>query len=66
MTPKEKAKELYWKCYQNVSDTSYPEETAKKCVLIIIDEILDKSYELNYTEYQFDYWYKIKQEIEKL
>lgn len=66
MTPKEKAKELYWKCYQNVSDSSYPEETAKKCVLIIIDEILDKSYELNYTEHQFDYWYKIKQEIEKL
>jgi hypothetical protein len=38
MKTREKAKELYWKYYQNISDTSYPEETAKQCALIAVDE----------------------------
>ena len=40
LEPKEKAKELYWKFYQNVSDTSFPEETAKKLALIAVDREL--------------------------
>jgi hypothetical protein len=64
MTPKEKAKELYWKYYQNISDTSFPEETAKKCALIAVDEILD-NLEDN-TGKDIKYWQEVKQEIEKL
>jgi hypothetical protein len=48
MTPKEKAKELYWNFYQNVSDTSFPEETAKKLALIAVDEILKSGIEIDY------------------
>lgn len=64
MTAKEKAKELYWKYYQNISDTSFPEETAKQCALIAVDEILD-NLEDN-TGKDIKYWQKVKQEIEKL
>ena len=69
MTPKEKAKELYWKCYQNVSDSSYPEETAKQCALIAVDEILNYQNQLlkNYKfKIENSFYEQVKQEIEKL
>lgn len=64
MTPKEKAKELLWKYlpilegWTNDSKT----ELAKQCALITCNEVLgymgaDRGYE---------FWTKVKQEIEKL
>jgi signal recognition particle subunit SEC65 len=41
MTPKEKAEELYYKYYQIVADCGYPEEKAKQCALIAVDEIIN-------------------------
>lgn len=72
MTPKEKAKELYWKYYQNISDTSFPEETAKLCALIAVDEIIEECGNWaggtndGWDTKRFDYWQEVKQEIEKL
>ena len=67
MTPKEKAKELYWKYYQNVSDTSFPEETAKQCALIAVDEIVNAiAFDFENTSENTIYWLRVKQEIEKL
>ena len=73
MTAKEKAKELYWNFYQNVSDTSFPEETAKKLALIAVDEILNSSPSLPilgdegcfYEDIKLSkiYWQEVKQEI---
>jgi hypothetical protein len=34
MTPKEKAKELYFMYYVQVADGSFPEYNAKQCALI--------------------------------
>ena len=66
MTPKEKAKELYWNFYQNVSDTSFPEETAKKLALIAVDELIEEVYFTDGYYNRQDYWQEVKQEIEKL
>ena len=72
MTAKEKAKELYWNFYQNVSDTSFPEETAKKLALIAVDEIIDECGNWiggtndGWDTERFDYWQEVKEEIEKL
>jgi len=65
MTPKEKAKELYNK-FLNPSGDTYlygmlEHESAKECVLITVDEIL------NYCMREADaYWQEVKQEIENL
>ena len=66
MTAKEKAKELYWNFYQNVSDTSFPEETAKKLALIAVDELIEEVYFTDGYYNRQDYWQEVKQEIEKL
>ena len=62
MTSKEKANELYWKYYQLVADSSHPEEKAKECALIAVNEIL------SFPNYEVDtyYWMEVEQEIEKL
>jgi hypothetical protein len=72
MKTREKAKELYWKYYQNISDTSYPEETAKQCALIAVDEI-DNIYQKLTPDndpycylHQLEYWQEVKQELQKL
>lgn len=69
MKPKEKAQEIFNKMYQ-VDDImgNYPMcfDTAKKCALIAVDEII--------TQYNFmtpnvdakKYWIEVKKEIEKL
>jgi hypothetical protein len=66
MTPKEKAKEIFNKMYQ-VDDImgNYPMcfDTAKKCALIAVDEIISS---IDAEEYVilYNYWQKVKQEIE--
>ena len=77
MTPQEKAKELVEK-YRGVAhsdfhnqtgyDEAQREENQKQCALIAVDEILEEALGLDDNDYQskFDYWLKVKQEIEKL
>lgn len=61
MTPKEKAKEFFYKFYELGLDLL----TAKECALIAVEEILeiksvDRDYELS------NYWQEVRQEIEAL
>ena len=71
MTPKEKAKELYYKYYQIVADCGYPEEKAKECALIAVDEMqlvmtsLWKAAGIN-EQHRSTYLEEVKKEIEKL
>jgi hypothetical protein len=65
MNPKEKAKELFEKYFIELKEHQgyYDLETAKQCVIIAVDEIineLEKWCELD------NYWEEIKQEINKL
>ena len=62
MTPKEKAKELVNK-YLQVYDGRVPQ--AKRCTLILVDEILQFGNELDIREPMM-YWNSVKQEINKL
>jgi len=68
MTPQEKAKELVDKFEVSfagvISNDEDWEILAKQCALIAVDEILNGS-RLFYIE-DYDYWQKVKQEIEKL
>jgi hypothetical protein len=59
MTPKEKAQELYWKYYQKVADSSYPEDLSKQCALIAVYEIMKETLDIYF-------WKEVKQEIQKL
>ena len=74
MTPKEKAKELYDKMLQwqtdgniyiqrNITSTS-----AKHSALIAVDEIIKQSWDYREIDLgaNYDYWTKVKHEIEKL
>ena len=80
MTPKEKANELYeafFYAIPSISDEGITEHnTAKKCALIMVDEILDNNCgsttdfgvdaeddELYMDEY---FWMEVKQELVKL
>lgn len=62
MTPNEKAKELVNK-YLQVYDGRVP--IAKRCTLILVDEILQFGNELDIREPMM-YWNSVKQEINKL
>ena len=62
MTPNEKAKELVNK-YLQVYDGRVPQ--AKRCTLILVDEILQFGNELDIREPMM-YWNSVKQEINKL
>lgn len=71
MTPKEKAKEIYFKMlnWQPEAD-KYLERnvisiSAKKCALIAVDEIINST-SWQYITNGLDYWNKVKHEIEKL
>jgi len=78
MTPKEKAKKLVNKYYQEIADSSYPEGTAKECALIAVDEIIENQenviakieYKLLLKDIKIitfsNYWNEVKQEIKKL
>lgn len=66
MTPKEKAKELVdkmGKCVNTI--TNIP---LKKCALIAVDEILEMDLPILEEDADtfYDYWDKVKQEIEKI
>ena len=63
MTPKEKAKELVEKYFDEVvGDCDLGWSRAKKCALIAVDEL-----KLNaHNNYMDNYWQQVKQEIEKL
>jgi hypothetical protein len=70
MTPKEKAIELvrkmYVVCSNSASDiTLY---FAKQCALKVVDEIMKIGWNLPHYGNQegLNYWYQVKQEIEKL
>ena len=75
MTPIEEAEELINKMYQlfpkevdifsGLGDLSYEDNMikAKGCALIAVDEIINTFDEPSITA---DYWYQVKQEIEKL
>jgi hypothetical protein len=70
MTPKEKAKELANKFLRTYKVSLYPPFTkasdeAKQCALIAVDEILDNNLWFN-DEINNNYWFEVKQEIEKL
>ena len=62
MEPKEKAKELVNK-YLQVYDGRVPQ--AKRCTLILVDEILQFGNELGIREPMM-YWNSVRQEINKL
>lgn len=66
MTPKEKAKELvlkYLRLQEKDCDWIH-KGIAKQSALIAVDEILDIPY--TFDEVQFDYWFEVKKQIEKL
>jgi hypothetical protein len=71
-SPKEKAKELYYRYYQIVADSGYPEEKAKQCALIAVDEIdllIQKSTpkdDIYANLSSLEYWQEVKEEILKL
>jgi hypothetical protein len=68
MTPKEKAKELYFKMHSQEQIVS---KEAKQCALIAVDEII-KEYSnvrpmfIYITPPRLRYWKEVKEEIEKL
>jgi hypothetical protein len=66
MTPKEKAKQLYFKMHSQEHIIS---KEAKQCALIAVDEILEDN-RINYMLLGVGigkhYWQEVKQEIEKL
>jgi hypothetical protein len=69
MTPKEKAKELVYK-FDDTMEFSTPQRFAKKCALIVVDEIIKILVELSNGEFTFiynvQYWEEVKNEINKL
>ena len=60
MTPKEKAKEVFYKFFELGLDV----KSAKQCALIAVDEILNLCW--NGNEIGIKYWKEVKQEIEAL
>ena len=62
MTPQEKAKELFRKVY--FLDSKIWQDTAKQIALIMVDEMINEFDSLEH--YRIDYWYEVKEEINKL
>jgi|Laugresubdmm15sn_1035100.scaffolds.fasta_scaffold34030_4 hypothetical protein len=67
MTPKEKAEEIYNKCLDKIQGLEGTEwwESAKQCALIAVDEIIKFGNQAGIREPMM-YWYKVKEELEKL
>ena len=64
MTPKEKAKELFYKMKSNLfSDTK---NDAKRCALTAVDEILKANAVWYEGSIPYKYWEEVKKEIEKI
>jgi hypothetical protein len=78
MTPKEKAKELYFKFYFKIpsiqDEGQMQDEASKQCALIAVDEILNNA--VGYNAYDGvsendiwvddNYWQEVKKEINEL
>jgi len=76
MTLKEKAEELVDKFYQTTPNEAFINEPygiateykaweqAKQCALIAVDEIIEAGKDVD--EFANAYWYKVKEEINKL
>ena len=63
MTPREKASELIVDYQMVVTSLDYNE--AKHCALVMVDEIKRILYDQD-SMIRYDYWFEVKQEIEKL
>ncbi len=73
MTPKEKAKELVSKFMNIDSDSKFfdgfnmPLFYSQRCALIAVDEIINSITIKNYSDANnYEYWNKVKYEIENL
>jgi hypothetical protein len=71
MTPEEKAEELVNRVSECGEDNEMYIETAKKCALIAIDELIlstcvSSRVQSDFINYDRQYWQEVKQEIEKL
>ena len=69
MTPKEKADEIYSKCY--IICQEYTEEIqcsiqAKQCALIAVDLLMEEAYRQHDYEGFMAYWKEVKQELHNL
>jgi len=64
MTPQEKAEEITLLYYNLGKHLYVPITFAKQCALIAVDEIQEAVRYLDYDSE--DYWFEVKQEIEKL
>ena len=70
MTAKEKAQELFLKYYNRIEHTlsieyvGYDWDIAKTCTLIAVDEIINVL--VSDINPLANYWYQVKEEIEKL
>jgi hypothetical protein len=63
MAPKEKAEELVDKFLQYTpADSEFEYPYAKQCALIAVEQIL----EIIFSDYDWQYWDEVKQELEKL
>ncbi len=65
MTPKEKSIELVNKFSECSEDEEMYIETAKKCAITAVDELIEQSKDSNFGGFEL-YWQEVKQEIEKL
>jgi len=65
--PREKAEEIYDNCLNKIQGLEGREwwESARQCSLIAVDEIIKFGNEQGIREPMM-YWYKVKEEIEKL
>jgi hypothetical protein len=65
MEKKVKAEELYWKYFQKCADSSYPDNMAKECALIAVDEVITA---LDFNQWQnakiINYYKEVREEIE--
>ena len=71
MTPEEKAEELVNRVSECGEDNEMYIETAKKCALIAIDELIlstcvSSRVQSDFINYDRQYWQEVKQEIENL
>lgn len=67
MTPAEKAYDLVLKF--QFKQEGIRKELAKRSALIAVDEILNQdkgAFDLGEINYHFEYWWNVKEEIEKL
>ena len=68
MTPKEKAWNIFFQ-FKNIPDKWKNEKVfqnyyAKQCALLAVDELINEFDSLEH--YRIDYWYEVKQELNKL